>query len=57
MTLIERQAWKTIGQYRRIFLAVGIVGPRQSGKTTLAKEIMAGAAGGGSGVGRAILAL
>ena len=45
MDLIERQAWKTIQQYRNIFPAVGIVGPRQSGKTTLAKEIMAQAIG------------
>lgn len=45
MKLIARGAWETIHQYRLIFPAVGIVGPRQSGKTTLAKEIMREATG------------
>lgn len=40
MDLLERRVRPIVQQYREIFPAVGIWGPRQSGKTTLAKEIM-----------------
>ena len=45
MELLPRAALATVRQYREIFPAVGIVGPRQSGKTTLARAVMAAAEG------------
>ena len=45
MKLIPRAARATVARYREIFPAVGIIGPRQSGKTTLAREVMREAKG------------
>ena len=40
MKLLPRDASRLVARYRRIFPAVGLVGPRQSGKTTLARQII-----------------
>ena len=40
MSLLPRKELDLVVRYRRIFPAVGIIGPRQSGKTTLAREVM-----------------
>jgi len=36
---LKRRAKQLIDRYRKIFPVVGIIGPRQSGKTTLARQI------------------